>query len=90
MTRIMDTYLPYIRAKAEGKEEGMIEGKAVGMIEGETKGKFNALTDNIKALISKNFTFEQSCDLLDVDEETRNRLLDTGEFSFKSITNNNG
>ena len=66
----MESYLDRIIAK----------GKAVGMIEGETKGKFDTLTDNIKALISKNFTFDQSCDLLDVDEETRNRLIDTGEF----------
>ena len=70
--RIKDTYLPYIRAKAEAREEGRVEG-----IE---EGKVKNLMQNLKALISKNYTFDESCNLLDIDEETKEKLLNTGEF----------
>ena len=70
--RIKDTYLPYIRAKAEAREEGRVEG-----IE---EAKVKNLMQNLKALISKNYTFDESCNLLDIDEETKEKLLNTGEF----------
>ena len=81
MTRIMDTYLPYIRAKAEAREEGIEEGKALGLEEGKVKN----LTQILKTLISKNYTFDESCDLLDIDEKTKEKLLNTGEFSLSSF-----
>ena len=77
MTRIMDTYLPYIRAKAEAREEGRVEGIQ--------EGKVKNLMQNLKALISKNYTFDESCNLLDIDEETKEKLLNTGEFSLSSF-----
>lgn len=51
-----------------------------GRIEGKEEGVLLSLSKSIKALISKNYTFEQSCDLLDVDETTKEKLLNTGEF----------
>ena len=77
MTRIMDTYLPYIKAKAEGK--------ALGIEEGMVK----SLTKNLKTLMSKNYTFDESCDLLDVDDKTKEKLLNTGEFSLSSFKKTN-
>lgn len=56
-----------------------------GRLEGETRGRFETLTKNLKTLISKNHTFEESCELLDVDEETKEKLLETGEFSVDSF-----
>ena len=81
MTRIMDTYLPYIKAKAEGREEG----KTIGIEEGMVK----SLTKNLKTLMSKNYTFDESCDLLDVDDKTKEKLLNTGEFSLSSFKKTN-
>ncbi len=56
-----------------------------GRLEGEARGRFETLTKNLKSLISKNHTFEESCELLDVDEETKEKLLETGEFSVDSF-----
>ena len=56
-----------------------------GRLEGETRGRFETLTKNLKSLISKNHTLEESCELLDVDEETKEKLLETGEFSVDSF-----
>lgn len=81
MTRIMDTYLPYIKAKAEGREEG----KTIGIEEGMVK----SLTKNLKTLMSKNYTFDESCDLLDIDDKTKEKLLNTGEFSLSSFKKTN-
>ena len=81
MTRIMDTYLPYIKAKAEGREEG----KTIGIEE----GMFKSLTKSLKTLMSKNYTFDESCDLLDVDDKTKEKLLNTGEFSLSSFKKTN-
>ena len=78
--RIKDTYLPYIRAKAEAREEGRVEGIEEGKVLGLEEGKVKNLTQILKTLISKNYTFDESCDLLDIDEETKEKLLNTGEF----------
>ena len=54
------------------------------MVKGKNEGIFLTLTKNVKALISNNLTFNQSCNMLNIDEETREKLLDTGEFSHHS------
>ena len=71
MEKILDTLM----------NKGRLEGEA----RGEARGRFETLTKNLKTLISKNHTFEESCELLDVDEETKEKLLDTGEFSVDSF-----
>ena len=71
MEKILDTLM----------NKGRLEGEA----RGEARGRFETLTKNLKTLISKNHTFEESCELLDVDEETKEKLLETGEFSVDSF-----
>lgn len=55
-----------------------IELKA--LLRGKEEGKTETLISNIKSLISKNYTFEESCNLLDINNETREKLLDTENF----------
>lgn len=59
-----------------------IESEARGEAIGEARGRMENLTKNLKSLISKSHTFDESCKLLDVDEETKAKLLDSGEFSI--------
>ena len=74
MEKILDTLM----------NKGRLEGESRGEARGEARGRFETLTKNLKSLISKNHTFEESCELLDVDEETKEKLLKTGEFSVDS------
>ena len=39
--------------------------------------------------MSKNYTFDESCDLLDIDDKTKEKLLNTGEFSLSSFKKTN-
>ena len=69
------------KGRVEGIAAGRAEGMAKGRAEGKNEGILLTLTKNVKALISNNLTFDQSCNMLNIDEETREKLLDTGEFS---------
>ena len=66
------------------RDKGRVEGIEEGLVKGKNEGIFLTLTKNVKALISNNLTFNQSCNMLNIDEETREKLLDTGEFSHHS------
>lgn len=57
------------------------KGRVEGMVTGRAEGKIENLMNNLKSLMSKHHSFEESCELLDVDEKTKEELLDTGELS---------
>ena len=69
------------------RDKGRVEGIEEGLVKGKNEGILLTLTKNVKALISNSLTFDQSCNMLNIDEETREKLLDTGEFSPYSKDN---
>ena len=92
-SRFETAYNDYVETHKDDKEVTMEKildtlmnkGRLEGEARGEARGRFETLTKNLKSLISKNHTFEESCELLDVDEETKEKLLETGEFSVDSF-----
>lgn len=43
---------------------------------------FENLTSNIKSLINKGQSFDEACYMLDVDDKTRDIVLETGMFKL--------
>ena len=47
---------------------------------GKNEGILITLNRNIKSLMKKGYTFDEVCDSLELDNDTRKELINTGEF----------
>lgn len=62
-----------------------IKTEAFGILEGIEKGRFDTLVQNIKSLISRDYTFKEACELLNIDEKTKNDIIVFGRFSARTL-----
>lgn len=73
-TRKMCDYLNKIAV--DNRNEGITEGIEIGI----DKGILITLNRNIKSLMKKGYSFDEICDSLELDSDTRKELINTGEF----------
>ncbi|MGN1406302.1 MAG: hypothetical protein ACI4WM_08505 [Erysipelotrichaceae bacterium] len=67
------------------RRETKIKTEAFGILEGIEKGRFDTLVQNIKSLITRDYTFKEACELLNVDEKTKNDIIVFGGFSASTL-----
>lgn len=57
-----------------------VDNRNTGRNEGITEGILITLNRNIKTLMKKGYSFDEVCDSLELDSDTRKELINTGEF----------